>query len=174
MRIIMNQNNLFDIIQNVAVSTIALQSFVLGYHAIAKNKEEKYLYPKIEYLFYVLPIVYHESSMSTFGSSKQLHSALMNNKSIILGLQDRAVKMSKQTFDGLNLAFCKNILFFNKSNNTVGLMDEFSKKKLPLTTSTNFEENSVKKIQTSAYKLGNLFAKTNDKNIQISLNIRFQ
>jgi hypothetical protein len=53
-------------------------------------------------------------------------------------------------------------------------MNGFDKKRLPLTTTTNSSDNSVKKIQSSAYKLGNLFAKTNDKNLQISLNIRLQ
>lgn len=167
------QNNLYNTIQNVAVSTIALQSFILGYHEVAKNKKSKTIYPKLEYLFFVLPIVYHENSMNTFKSSQFLHTALMNNKSIILGLQDRALKMSKQTFDCINLGLCKKIIYLNIDEVTVGLMPGFDKRKLPLATSANYTDNSVKKIQTAAYKLGNLFAKTNDKNLQISLNIRF-
>jgi hypothetical protein len=37
----------------------------------------------------------------------------------------------------------------------------------------NNTHHTVKRIQDSAHRLGNIFAKKNEKNIQIELNIRF-
>lgn len=167
------ERNLFSLMQNSAIGTIAIHSFVLGYYNVAKNKEDKEAYPQLEYVFYVLPIVYNESAMETFKSSNQLYTALKENKSIILGLQDRANKMAEQTFNALNLSFSKKILTYNKINKTIELMADFNAKKLPLFSSMNSSLNSVKRLQDSAYKLGSIFAKRNEINLQIELNIQF-
>ena len=168
----MKQKNLCELMQNSAVGAIALHSFILGFYNVAKNKSHKRPFPKLQYLFYVLPIVYNESSMKTFLSSNQLYTALQNNNTIILELQERANKMSKQTFDSLNVAFSKKIISYNSKNKTIELLDGFKSKKIPC-SSVQEPENSVKKIQDSAHKLGGIFAKRNVKQIQIDLNIRF-
>ena len=108
--------NLYDILQNVAIGALACHSFVQGYCVLAVSKNNKSNFPKLEYLFYVLPIVYHQDTMRTFKSSTELYTALVKNKSILLGLQDRANKMSPQTFDALNLAFNKELLSINEKN----------------------------------------------------------
>lgn len=100
-------HNLFELMQNDALGVIALHSFTLGYHNIAKNKSNKVFFPRLEYLFFVLPIVYNYSAMLSFLNSNELYTALMKEHSILLGLQERARKMTGQTFDGLNLAFSK-------------------------------------------------------------------
>jgi hypothetical protein len=170
----MSQNNLYDLIQNTAISTIALHSFTLGFNNIAKHKESEILFPKLEYMFYVLPIVYNHSSMETFKTSNELYSVLIKNNAIVLGLQERAnKKMSKQTFDGLNLGFSKKILTYNKNKMTIELLRGFQIRKLPLTLTMNTSYNSVKNIQISAFKLGAIFAKRNIENIQFELNIKF-
>jgi len=169
----MNQNSLFELMQNTAISTIALHSFALGYNNVAKNRENTLPYPRLEYMFYVLPIVYNKNAMETFKSSNELYSVLLKESTIILGLQERANKMSKQTFDGLNLAFSKRILDYNNIDKTIELSKGFSKKKLVLLLSMNNSQNSVKNIQDSAFKLGSIFAKRNKNKIQFELNIRF-
>jgi len=169
----MKQTNLFDLMQNSAISAIALQSFTLGYHNVARYKDNIYPYPKLKYMFYVLPIVYNQDSMEIFKSSNELYTALIKNTSIILGLQERANKMSVQTFDGLNLAFSKKVLELNKQSGTIELLKGFQSKKMTLVLSMNNTYNSVKKIQDCAFKLGSIFAKRNEKNIQLELNIRF-
>lgn len=163
--------NLYDILQNVGISALACHSFVQGYYNVALNKKNKNYFPKLEYLFYVLPIVYHQDTMKTFKSSTELYTALIKNKSILLGLQDRANKMSPQTFDALNLAFNREILSIN-SNNEIIIKPEDLRNKIVI-TSMYGRENIVKNIQDTAKKLGNMFAKTEDKNIQLELNIRF-
>jgi hypothetical protein len=170
----MNKNSsLFDLLQNSAISSIALHSFTLGFNTVAKLRHKRCLNPKLEYMFYILPIVYNQDSMEIFKGSNELYTALIKNKEIVLGLQDRANKMSIQTFDSLNLAFSKKILQLNKSNNTIELSKGFQSKKLAIALSMNTNYNSIKKIQDSAYKLGSIFAKRNEKNIQLELNIRF-
>lgn len=168
----MKLNNLFDIIQNTAIGTIALHSFTLGFYNVAKNKDSINAYPKLQYFFYVLPIVFNKDSMETFKSSNELYSALLKDTSVILGFQDRANKMSVKTFDSLNLAFSKKILTINKVDCTICLMKGFQTKKIPLFLSMNTSDNTVKKIQDCAYKLGGIFAKRSEKSIQFELNIR--
>ena len=46
------------------------------------------------------------------------------------------------------------------------------KQKISIPATLN-RENIIKNIQDTARKLGNMFAKTDEKNIQIELNIRF-
>lgn len=165
--------NLFELMQNDALSIIALHSFTLGYHTVAKNRKSEVTFPRLDYLFFVLPIVYNYSAMLSFLNSNELYTALMKEHSILLGLQERALKMSVQTFDGLNVAFGKKILSINKENGTITLLKPYTSKKLVLAMSSNNSFDSVKQIQDSAFKLGSIFAKKHDSNIQNDLNIRF-
>lgn len=158
--------------QNSAVSSIALHSFVLGYYKVAKHKGHKLDYPKLNYLFYVLPIVYNEKSMQIFKSSDQLFTAISKDNSVIVGLQERANKMSQQTFDSINVGFSKKIFTYNPNDKTVELLQGFKTNKIQFSDNIG-SDNIVKKIQDSGYKLGSIFAKKNEKNIQIELNIIF-
>lgn len=167
----MKNNNLFDLLQNTAVGSIALHGFTLGYHNVAKHKDEMLQFPKLGYCFYVLPIVYNQDAMDTFKSSNELYTVILKNNSIMLGLQERAVKMSQQTFDSLSLSFSKKILSINKLQGTIEIERGFQVKKLPLPLRMNDESNSVKKIQDCAFKLGGIFAKRNENNIRFELNI---
>ncbi|WFB66860.1 three component ABC system middle component [Chryseobacterium sp. WX] len=163
--------NLYDIIQNVGIGALACYSFVQGYCVLAVNKKNKNNFPKLEYLFYVLPIVYHQDTMRTFKSSTELYTVLIKNKSILLGLQERANKMSPQTFDALNLAFNRELLSINE-NNEITIKPEDLRNKISI-PSFSGRENTIRNIQDTARRLGNMFAKTDDKNIQLELNIRF-
>lgn len=167
------ENDLFDLMQNETLGTIALQSFTLGYYTISRNRSTEVFFPRLEYMFYVLPIVYNYASMISFLNSNEMYTALLKEPEIILGLQDRANKMVFQTFDALNLAFSKRILSIDKENNTIVLLRPFTSKKLILSMNAYQSYDSVKKIQDSAFKLGSVFAKRHEKNIQLDLNIRF-
>jgi hypothetical protein len=168
-----DQITLFDLMQNDVLGAIAFQSFTLGFYNVAKHKENTSEYPKLEYFFYVLPIVYNHASLSSFLSSLELYTALSRDPSIILGLQERANKMVFQTFDGLNLAFSKKILSIDTSGNTIRLLKPFSSKKLTLPLGSYSLHDSVKSIQDCSYRVGNIFAKRHDKNLQSELNIAF-
>ena len=166
-------DNLFDLFQNIALSTVALQSFTHGYHEIARNKPHIPDFPKLNQMFYVLPIVYNHNAMTVFGNSIDLYTAIVKDTSVTLGLQERANKMAGQTFDSLNLAFSKNILVWNKEQETISLGHGFKARRMTLFMEMNNTRHAVKRIQDSAHRLGNIFAKKNEKNIQIELNIRF-
>jgi|ERR1043165_199321 hypothetical protein len=169
----MKEKNLYEIMQNSAVGAIAMQSFVLGYYNSAKNEEADLLYPRLWHLFYVLPIAYNEHAMNAFQSSRKLYTAINTNRDVILGLQDRANKMSSQTFDSLNLAFSKQILAYNRIQKTIELPIDFKKRTPLLPLLMNRSDNRVKEIKDCSRKLGGVFAKVNEKNLQIHLNIRF-
>jgi hypothetical protein len=168
----MRNDNLFELLQNTVVGAIALHSFTLGFNNVAKHKNETYVFPPFNYMFYVLPIVYNQDAMETIKGSNELYSALIKEPAIVLGLQDRANKMSVKTFDSLNLAFSKRVLTLNKIDKTVELAKGFQSKRLPLPLSISSKENSVKKIQDCGFKLGAIFAKRNKHNIEFELNIR--
>lgn len=168
-----NQHDLFELLQNEVLGAIAMHSFTLGFHNIARNKHMSSKFPELRIMFFVLPIVYNMSTMLSFLNSTELYTAIMKEHSIILGLQERANKMAQQTFNALNLAFSKNILDFNNEDNTVVLLKPFTSKKLPLPVSSLITFDNVKKIQDSSYRLGSIFAKKHEKNIQNDLNIQF-
>ncbi len=157
----------FDVIQNVALSAIALHSFSLGYYSIASKKKTKSDYPKLEYFFYVLPLIYHQDSIEHFYNRHNLYSVLAKYPELTTQLQHRANKMSKQTFDALNLAFNKNILKIDMKN---GKSNILIIRKTPINEIYSID---IKKIIMGSRKLGFFFAKETEKNIQIKLNIQF-
>ncbi|SFE67415.1 hypothetical protein SAMN05518672_10933 [Chitinophaga sp. CF118] len=167
----MKQQNLFELLQNTVLGTIALHSFTLGFHMVAKDKNPDNPYPTLNYFFYVLPIVYNKKAMETVKGSRELYSVLLKDNSIILELQERANKMTTMTFDCLNMAFSKDLLYLNCDTKMIELGERFKSKRLPLPASLNNQDNSVKKIQECAVKLGAIFAKRDIKNIQFELNI---
>lgn len=165
----MNRNiNLFDVLQNSTLGAIAIHSFILGYNNVAKHKEEKCNYPKIDYLFYVLPIIYDYKSLKSI--KYKLDTSIYENKELTLGLQNKAEKMSKQTLDSLNMGFSKLIFKLNKENYTVELTDDCNK---DITSLMKLSNETIKDIQIISKRLGNIFAKRDEKKIQIELNIRF-
>lgn len=167
----MKEISLFDLFQNSVLGAIALHSFTLGYYGVAKHKHPDSPYPTLNYFFYVLPIVYNKNAMETFRGSNELYSVLLKEKSIVIELQDRANKMSRKTFDGLNMAFSKKMLLLNEKDKTIELGVGFQSKKLTLPLGLNTKDNSVIKIRDCAFKLGAIFAKRDIRNIQFELNI---
>ncbi|MEP3209541.1 MAG: three component ABC system middle component [Maribacter sp.] len=164
--------NLFDVLQNNAIGIIAIHSFILGYKKVVLNKHSgKESAPSFSSLFYVLPIVYGESSLKSFKSSFELYTALSKDRSITLGLQERAQKMSAQTLDSINLGFSKNIFIFNEENQTIDLSEKFNS--ISILNTMKISTPFLKEVRTASFRLGNIFAKKDDKMLQITMNIRF-
>lgn len=164
--------NLFDVLQNNAIGIIAIHSFILGYKNVAINKNNgKDTLPSFSSLFYILPIVYGESSLNSFKSSYELYTALSKDRSITLGLQERAQKMSSQTLDSINLGFSKNIFTYNKENHTIDLNEKFNS--ISILNTMKINNKFLKEVRTASFRLGSIFAKKDDKMLQITMNIRF-
>lgn len=164
--------NLFDILQNNVIGVIALHSFILGYSKVkTSQKKSDKIEPSIDFLFYVLPIIYGESSLNSFKSSFELYTAISKDKSISLGLQERAGKMKQQTLDCINLGFSKEIFTINIEEYTIGLNE--AQKSSNILKSTKISSSFYKDIYRASYRLGNIFAKKDSKMLQLKLNIRF-
>lgn len=157
----------FDIVQNVAISSISLHTFTLAYCSVAKNKSNKDNLPKLQYYFYILPLIYHEESLNYFYNRNNLYTVLSKYPEITTQLNHRANKMSKQTLDALNLAFNKKLLTIKRDN---GVFYVTSKRK---TTINEIYSNDIKKIIMGSRKLGFMFAKLSDEKLQLQLNIKF-
>lgn len=160
--------NLFDILQNPAIGVIAIHSFIIGYNNVAKTKAGKNDYPSLNQLFYILPIIYDISAMESIKT--ELYTTLTENKNLTLELEERARKMSGQTFESLNLGFSKLIFNLNKENFTVGINEEYNNNILNM---MKINIKSFRNIQTYSKRLGNIFAKKDEKMLQIDLKIRF-
>lgn len=163
--------DLFDVLQNTTIGVIAIHSFILGYNTVTKGKKDKAIDPRIHHLFYVLPIVFESSSVETFKSSMELYTAVSKDKNITLDLQKSANKMSGQTFDSLNLGFSKGIFSLDKDSMRIGLTDEFKNKSILIQMKVS--DQFFKNIRSAAFRLGNIFAKKDEKMLQLTLNIRF-
>lgn len=170
--------NLFEILQNPIVGAIAIHGFISGYYYISKNKTSKNLNPSLNQSFFVLPVIYNYKSMSSFKSSRELYTAIThtehkNNigKSIFMGLHETACKMSQQTFDALNLGLSKNIFKLDNDNLVISINDNYRTYDILKLIKAN--NKFLKEIRKSAFQLGNIFAKTDDKMLQITLDIRF-
>jgi transcriptional regulator with PAS, ATPase and Fis domain len=163
--------DLFDIFQNTTIGVLAIQSFILGYNAVTKGRKSETINPRINHLFYVLPIVFESSSVETFKSSRELYTAISKDKTITLGLQDSANKMSTQTFDSLNLGFSKGIFTLDNESMRIGLTEEYEK--MSILNKMKIRDQYFKDIKNASFRLGNIFAKKDEKMLQLTLNIRF-
>ena len=160
--------NFFDIYQNTGLSVIAIQSFLLGYYNVAHNKPEKNNFPPLKYVFFVLPIIYDAKTMSSI--KNELYTTLIQNKQFTISLQERAKKMSPQTFEALNLGFSKEVFKLETENYYITLNDDFMKE---FTMKLKFSNNVISDIQKYSKRLGGIFAKKDEKTLQVELNILF-
>jgi len=160
----MKQITSFDLIQNVAISSLALHSFTLGYYSVANKRNDKRgNYPSVKYFFYILPLIYHEDSLDNFYQNNNLHRVFAHYPEISAQLQHRANKMSIQTFDALNLAFSTKLLKFNEDHQII--------QQLRLTDIAELWPQDIKKIVVGSRKLGFFFAKTSEQTLRLRFNI---
>jgi len=161
----MRQISAFESIQNIAISALALHSFTKGYYDFYINNPKDKQYPKLQYFFYVLPLIYHEDSLNNFYNSNNLYVVLKDYPQISTQLQNRANKMSKQTFDSLNLAFGSGLLSLNK------LDSSFFVQLKRLTYINQKWPFDIDKIIKGSRKLGIMFAKSPEDNLRIKLKV---
>lgn len=165
----MKQIDLFDILQNPPLGVLAIWGFVQGYQEKAQEQNPlgKSSEPLIEYLFFVLPIIYNHDMRQTLKGSYKLSTLIDKNENVILDLQERAEKMRAQTIECLNLAFSKKILALDIPNHTVKL---FTTNNIP----RNWRGRYINEIINCSNRLGKFFALNTEKTIQTTLNIRIR
>ncbi|AYB32513.1 three component ABC system middle component [Chryseolinea soli] len=157
--------NEFSIIQNSALGSLALFSFVKEYH-YSKDKLEG---PTIPLLMPILPIVFNEeSNLALSRNQKRLTSyykTLADCRTIPVGLQKRMEHMYSNTMNSLNIGFATGMLIYNNASAEIT-----PRPRLTLPDLTIAENHSI--IQTSSL-LGFWFSKLTLEEICISLNIQF-
>lgn len=151
----------FDIIQNVSISAFAFHRFAYSYQNTAKEYGTSN-YPKFNYFLPILPLIYHKDSLEHINSSNELYTLIAKHPEIYTSLQHRMNKMCLQTFDGLNLAFNKELLTYNQSTHEINSLRN------PIARTYH---KDVKDIFAGANKLGRWFAKTPIEELQIMLKI---
>ena len=160
--------NLFEVLQNPAIGVIAIHSFIIGYNNVAKHKIDKSDFPSLNSLFFVLPIVFDNKALLSI--KQELYTTTANNKEITLGLNEKAQKMAGQTFESINLGFSKKIFLLDKDHYRIEIASQYNKDILSI---MKVNDQTLKNIQIHSKRLGNIFAKKDEKMIQLDLNIRF-
>lgn len=157
----------FQVIQNHAIGALALRQFVKGYRSRSVDKSG----PILPLILPILPMVYNDDICSTLAEVRKITSSrfltlLSDNRDLAVGLQDRMVKMSDQTFRSLNFAFAMKLLKYDPV--TASLTSSNYLKKVP---TLSYKDNQD--IMHSAKVLGYWFASYSIEDICISLNIKF-
>lgn len=159
----MNNLSEHDVVQNIGLGALILQTFVSVY---SKDGNNQGVFLPI--LMPVLPIVFHRKFLDSIQNKQSklgsFYKALSSDRDLIVGLQERMSDMSRQTFRSLNLAFSSEILTFQPSTNTV----IEGTKKPPVNL---FSSPELLPLQKGASRLGGWFKCLNLDQICIALNI---
>ncbi|MCU0442341.1 MAG: DUF6521 family protein [Bacteroidia bacterium] len=159
--------NEFYTMQNYALGASALYAFTSSYYKV-KSKQEG---PILPYSMAVLPIVFNEDCVNEIAKVERVTKSrflttLSDNRDIPVGLQQRMIAMSPQTFKSLNIAFCTALLSYNQE--TAQLIPSNKSNAIP-----KFRFSDNQKIIKSSETLGKWFAQYPIEELCISLNIIF-
>lgn len=158
----MKQLNTFEVIQNEAISAFAFHKFTYSYNVTAKSFNDK-IDPSIFHFFPILPLLYHGESLDQICKSNELYMVIMKYPQICSSLQFRMHKMSSQTFAGLNLAFNKGLLTYDKNTHQISSL------KSPVLRNYSAD---IQRIFKGANKLGRWCAKIPIEELQIMLKVQ--
>lgn len=158
--------NEYQVIQNTALSSLALHAFCKTYY----NAKDKTAGPELSLVMPVLPLVFNKKSADSLAEIKKItrqkfFGILSDHRDIPVGLQNRMELMADQTFEALNVAFKKKLLLYNSENTQI---IPGAKVKTP---SLVYKENQ--NIMIASRVLGNWFAYYPIEQLCISLNIHF-
>ncbi|MCA1050987.1 DUF6521 family protein [Priestia aryabhattai] len=159
-----------QIIQNPALGAMILKCFTEGY--ISSEKEDSLPFPL---LFIVLPMVFHNDTLSYLNSTRRPSGlrALVNKMSdskeskrdIVLDIHERADKMKKLTLDALRIALATELLELDSKQAKV----KVSHKRID--KSAIIKSNS--KMFKSSEKLGFWCSQLNMQEISMILKVGF-
>jgi hypothetical protein len=154
----------YDIVQNYAISALALWNFSNEFYKNSNKKNG----PTLTILMPVLPMVLHKETVSLIYNRNKVggfYRAITEDKIIQVGLQQRMEAMAEKTLRSLNLAFASGILEYNNLNTQI-----IPKKKPPSISSYNDE---TKKILRASQRLGLWFSELSFEQIGLYLKVRW-
>lgn len=156
----------YFIVQNHALGALSLYHFTKSYYD-TKSKDG----PVIPLSLLVLPIIFNEKCYQSIGDVRRVSgrismlNVLSEHRDMPVGLQQRMIEMTNQSFKSLNLAFAQELLGY----------DSEEKKLIPgrylKIPSSNSNDNQ--RIFHAAKILGKWFAYNSIEQICIALNITF-
>jgi hypothetical protein len=131
----------FEAVQNDGLAAIAAWSFIVGY--CSKNSVTPF--PMV---FFALPIAFHRQSVDMMHFRKitgGMHRSLLEDRTLVAGLQNRMIQMSDATFRALDLAFAAKLIDWSDTN------EGFTAVR---TTTPTLNDDNVKRIVATAKRLG--------------------
>jgi len=138
------------LVQNPAVGALALWAFVTQFI----ESHHAHRGPALPLCLPVLPLALNYDASTALHARRfegGLELALVENRAIVAGLQDRMVLMTDQTMRALDLAFASKILDYDAASGEL-----ISCRKTPPFTAA--ENSDVRKIVATARRLGHWFA----------------
>ena len=155
----------FEIMQNTTLGALAVYFFIKEYY-YSKDKLEGVPLP---YLMPLLPIVFNEDSANKI-SSKQLrttsfYKAILEERFIPIGLQNRMEEMYKQTIDSINVSLGLGLILYSAEDASF-----YPKENIRL---PNIYANDNLVIIRTAKNLGCWFAKIAIEDLCVALKINF-
>jgi hypothetical protein len=160
----MRKLNEFDLVQNAALGSILIWSFVSEFY---KTQDEK-TGPTLPHLMLVLPLLFNQHFVNSIYSKKRkggLYNALNEDRVLFAGVQSRMESMSKLTLRSIHIGMAAKILLIEK--NTFEFIPIRSK--VP-----DFKENeSIKRMLVASKRLGYWFSTIDFNQICALLKVRF-
>ncbi|UNL93387.1 hypothetical protein CPY53_07275 [Paenibacillus polymyxa] len=152
----------YDVVQNIALGSLALWSFSVEYYKTLEEKKGIGL----PTLMLVLPLVYNESITNSVYKRKfkgGLFNSLNDDKALFVGLQERMQDMSALSLRSLNLCLSGKLLLYQSY--------EF----VPIRMGTsNFDySESIKKILAASKRFDYWFATIEFNELCQLLKVRF-
>ncbi|WP_431090335.1 three component ABC system middle component [Paenibacillus sp. 8b26] len=154
----------YEVVQNIALGSLALWSFSVEYYKTVEEKKGI----DLRTLMLVLPLVYNESIANAVYKRKfkgGLFNSLNDDKALFIGLQERMQDMSVLSLKSLNLCLSSNLLLYQNSSY------EF----LPIRMgNSNYDyAESIKKILAASKRFGYWFSTIEFNELCQLLKVRF-
>jgi hypothetical protein len=160
----MTKLNEFDVVQNPALGSILIWSFVTEYY---KTKDEQEG-PTLPHIMMILPLLFNQhfvNSVYTKNRKGGLYNALNHDKSLFTGVQTRMESMSGLTLRSMHICFSAKIITPEKNGFEL----------LPIRTKIpDYKHNeSIHRMITASKRLGYWFATIDFKQLCALLKVRF-
>jgi hypothetical protein len=159
--------NEFDIVQNNLIGAHVLHEFVKVY-----TDQSGGVGPKLYWLFPVLPIVFHEDSVSEIYARALSQGSFLkvvnSNAYLFMNLQERMEVLSTNTFKCISIACDAGLFGYDAESARIYLITS----KAVVNDIKQLGDN-YQKIVLAAKRLGHWFAKMAENELLIYLNIKF-
>ncbi|MDH2333875.1 three component ABC system middle component [Paenibacillus polymyxa] len=154
----------YEVVQNIALGSLALWSFSVEYY---KTLEEKRGID-LPTLMLVLPLIYNESITNSVYKRKfkgGLFNSLNDDKALFVGLQERMQDMSALSLKSLNLCLSGKLLMYQHNS--------YEFVPIRMGTSNLGYTESIKKILSASKRFGYWFATIEFNELCQLLKVRF-